>query len=275
MARKAHEISADKLSERLPVHDADDEFGRLALAFNDTLERLERSFERQRRFTADASHELRTPLAIIRSIGENALQPPSDAARHADAIGRILEEADRLTRLLDGLLTLTRAEAGQFPLRMEELDLASLCREVGECMQVLAEEKNQHMLVEAPHPVHVTADGAAIKLALLNLVSNAIRYTPAQGKIAICSCVAQDDHAVIEVRDNGPGIAPEHHVMIFERFYRVDPDRSRETGGVGLGLAIAKWAVNLNGGRIELESEVNAGSLFRIRMLLSSVSKGK
>jgi signal transduction histidine kinase len=185
-----------------------------------------------------------------------------------DTIGRILEEVDRLAHLLDGLLILTRAEAGQFPLSIEELDLASLCREVGDCMQVLAEEKNQHMDVQAPHPTHVMADGAAIKLALLNLVSNAIRYTPAQGGIAICTAAAQDGHAVIEVRDNGPGIAPEHHAMVFERFYRVDPDRSRETGGTGLGLAIAKWAIELNGGRIELESEVGNGSVFRIRMPL-------
>jgi len=265
MARMAGEISADNLSQRLPVDGHDDEFNRLATAFNATLERLEDAFARLRRFTADASHELRTPLTVIRSVGENALQHAQDATRQTAALGSILEETDRLVRLLDGLLTLTRAEAGALPLQRNLCDLTALTAGVADHLQVLAEEKQQTLVCSSTKRVEAMVDPATLQQALFNLISNAIRYTQHGGRIE-ASVDAMPDCAVIEIRDNGPGISVEHHHRVFERFYRVDADRSRETGGAGLGLAIAKWAVELNNGVIELESGYGQGSLFRVRL---------
>lgn len=264
MAHTAQKITADKLSERLPVLDVDDEFGHLAAIFNDTFGRLEASFERMRRFTADASHELRTPLTVIRSVGENALRHDQDSTRHADSIGSMLEETDRLVRLLDDLLILTRAESGKLPLQIEELDIADLALDVLNCLRVLAEEKQQDLHLHVDQPVRARGDRATIRQALINLLANAIRYTPEQGRIELRTGCMADGRWMIEVCDNGPGIAAEHHLKIFERFYRIDAGRSRETGGAGLGLAIARWAIELNGGGIELESKENCGSIFRI-----------
>lgn len=267
MARKAREISADRLSERLPIQDASDEFGHLASVFNETFERLEESFERMRRFAADASHEMRTPLAIIRSVGENAVQQSLAPEQYENAIGSILEETDRLVQLLDGLLMLTRAEAGQLPLRSENVALIELAGEVVSCLRVLAEEKCQHLRCDGGAEIYARADRTMLRQALINLVANAIRYTPEQGEISVRVDRSTAGISVIEVRDNGPGIALAHQHKIFERFYRIDQDRSRETGGAGLGLAISRWLVELNGGSIELESAESAGSTFRIKLL--------
>ncbi|MCX8038036.1 MAG: heavy metal sensor histidine kinase [Candidatus Sumerlaeia bacterium] len=263
MAAKAREITADRLAERLPVVNPADEFGRLATVFNETLGRLEDAFERLKRFTADASHELRTPLTAIRSVGEVALQEPLDVAAARDAIGSMLEEADRLSRLVDNLLVLTRADSGRVSLAVEPLDLAALLRDVADCLGVLAEEKNQTVEVEIAEPLTVEADRITLRMALINLLDNAIRYTPSGGRIRLV-VRRMGDRAAIEVADTGPGIPPEHREKVFERFYRVGLDRSSETGGAGLGLAIARWAVEINGGRIELESEEGRGSTFRI-----------
>lgn len=265
MARRAREIGAENLSERLPVHDRDDEFGQLAVAFNDTLSRLEGAFERMRRFTADASHELRTPLTVIRSVGENALQHPMDGVRQADAIGSMLEEVDRLVQLLDGLLVLTRSEAGALPLERTVTDVSALVARLTESLAVLAEEKQQVLVCAPPSGVLAKVDEATLKQAVYNLVANAIRYTPAGGAIE-ARVLAHLGAVVVEVADTGPGIAAEHQPHVFERFYRVAPDRARATGGAGLGLAIAQWAVQANGGVIELESAPGRGSVFRIRL---------
>ena len=266
MADKAREITADKLSERLPVQDPNDEFGHLATVFNETVERLDTYFERLRRFTADASHELRTPLAVIRCVGENALQQTASSAQYENAIGSMLEETDSLMRLLDGLLMLTRAEAGQLALQPEPIDLAALALDVVNCLRVLAEEKHQQLCFDGASPGYVMADRATIRQALINLLANAIRYTPEHGDIGVRLVQSSAGMQVIEIRDNGPGIAAEHQSKIFERFYRIDQDRSRETGGAGLGLAIARWMITLNSGSIALESKKNKGSIFRVTL---------
>jgi len=265
MARRAREIGAENLSERLPVYDRDDEFGQLAIAFNDTLSRLEGAFERMRRFTADASHELRTPLTVIRSVGEHALQQGGEGARQADAIGSMLEEVDRLVRLLDGLLVLTRADADALSLNRVSTDVAALVAHATDSLVVLAEEKQQTLVCANRSGVMASVDEATLKQAVYNLVSNAIRYTAVGGAIRV-GVAARAREVVIEVADTGPGIAAEHQTHVFERFYRVDPDRSRTTGGTGLGLAIAQWAVKVNGGTIELESDPGRGSVFRVRL---------
>jgi heavy metal sensor kinase len=264
MAAAARRITAESLTERLPVENPDDEFGRLAAVFNDTLSRLQDSFERLRRFTADASHELRTPLTAIRSVGEVALQGPRDPAAYRDVIGSMLEEVDRLTRLVENLLTLTRAESGRIQPRRQVVDLGELVTSVADHLRVLAEEKDQRLSVDISSTLEAECDAGILRQGLVNLLDNAIKYTPAKGSIEVRVGDTPSGDVAVEVRDTGPGIAAEHRKRIFERFYRVDAARARESGGMGLGLAIARWAVEANGGRIELESEEGKGSVFRM-----------
>lgn len=267
MAAQAKEISASSLSQRLPVANPHDELGRLATVFNATLQRLENSFAELRRFAADASHELRTPLTALRAEGEVALNSVREPEQFRQSIGAMLEEAQRLQDLVDSLLTLARAEADQRPLNRVPIELGAVTREAVESLRILADEKQQQLAVEANGELPATGDAALLRHALLNLVHNAIRYTPAGGRISV-TCSRRDREAVVEVCDNGEGIAPEHQANVFERFYRVDKTRSRSEGGAGLGLAIAKLAVERHGGRIELESAPGKGSTFRVLLPL-------
>lgn len=264
IASKAQEITAERLSERLPVDNPNDEFGRLATAFNDTLRRLQNSFDRLRRFTADASHELRTPLTALRSVGEVGLRRGLDNSVYRDVIGSMLEESDRLALLVDNLLLLTRGDSGKLSLNPELIDLGSLVEDIVDCLRVLAEEKRQTLETQAKQAVFVKADRLTLRQAVINLMDNAIKYTVEDGRICVTVRQTDEAQAIVEVSDNGPGIAPEHREKIFERFYRVEKGRSRDQGGTGLGLAIARHVIEMNGGRIELETEVNKGSTFRI-----------
>ena len=264
MAESARRITAESLSARLPVDNPRDEFGRLAGVFNATLARLDAAFEQLRRFTADASHELRSPLTGMRSVGEVALQRPLTAQGYRDVIGSMLEEVDRLARLVENLLMLTRADAGRIPLTLTIVDLRDLVTGVADSLRVLAEDKDQQLAVDVAGPLAAKCDGSVLRLAVTNLLYNAIKYTPNKGEIHVVITPTGSGDGSIEVRDTGPGIAPAHHERIFDRFYRVDDARSRDTGGTGLGLAIARWAVEANGGRLELESHEGHGSLFRI-----------
>jgi len=264
MADTARRITAEALDARLPVSNSADEFGRLAGVFNETLARLDTAFERLRRFTADASHELRTPLTAIRSVGEVALQRSLSPEAYREVIGSMLEEVDRLTRLVENLLLLTRAEAGRIPLTRAIVDLRELVAGVADGLRVLTEEKNQELTVELGGPVAVECDATVLRQGITNLLHNAIKFTPNKGVIRVAARSATNGGAVIEVEDSGPGIPTAHQERVFERFYRVDQARSRDTGGMGLGLAIARWAVEANGGRIELESVAGQGTLLRV-----------
>lgn len=263
MAARARSITADRLGERLPIENPGDELGRLGTVFNETLARLERSFESLRRFTEDAAHELRTPLTALRSVGEVGLRDARDQAACREVVGSMLEEADRLGRLVDTLLTLTRADGRQVEVNREVLDLASFAREMVGLMEVLAEEEGQTVTIEGREGVRALADPLVLRQALINVLDNAIKHSPRGGRIRVF-IDQKDAEAVVEVADQGPGIAEKHHDRLFERFYRIDKARSRESGGVGLGLSIARWAVEANGGRIELESGPGKGSTFRI-----------
>lgn len=264
MTEQAQSITADRLRARLPVENPGDELGRLATVFNEMLHRIEEAFDRLRRFIADASHELRTPLTAIRSVGEVGLRERHDGAAYREVIGSMLEEADRLTGLVDRLLFLSRADSGRTSVRRELVPLLALAREVTGHLSVLAEERAQTIDVEGEASIEARADPMLIREALINLVDNAIKYSPRGAQVRVRVFSDGREGAVLEVTDAGPGIDPEHHTRIFERFYRVDQGRSRDHGGSGLGLAIARWAVEANGGRIELESEVGRGSTFRI-----------
>jgi heavy metal sensor kinase len=266
IASKAREITAERLSERLPVDNPNDEFGRLATVFNETLARLQDSFDRLRRFTADASHELRTPLTALRSVGEVGLREQLDPAAHRDVIGSMLEEADRLASLIDNLLMLTRADSGRIILNPESVNLGELVNDVVDCLGVLAEERQQDLSAEVEQDVDALADRATLRQALINLLDNAIKYTETGGKIRLRTARTSDGRAMVEIIDNGPGITGEHCQAIFGRFYRIEPERSSETGGAGLGLAIARHMVEINGGRVELDSTRGQGSTFRIAL---------
>ncbi|HTM04037.1 MAG TPA: ATP-binding protein [Vicinamibacterales bacterium] len=258
MTDRAQHITVERLSDRLPVHNPDDEMGRLATVFNDTLARLEESFEQMRRFTADVSHELRTPLTAIRSVGEVGLRGQRDGAAYRGIIGSMLEEADRLASLVDRLLTISRAQTGQdTPLR-EDIDLESMVSDVVHHLEVLAEEKGQTLTLAASDTPHALADRVVLRQALINLVDNAIKFTPPGGRITVK--VETPGAVTIDVIDSGPGVPPEASARIFDRFYRA----TAHATGSGLGLSIARGTLERTGGRLTLESTGPAGSTFRI-----------
>ncbi len=264
MARRVHEINAERLSARLDVENQQDELGFLATTFNDTLSRLERSFEQLRRFTSDASHELRTPLTAIRSVGEVGLQKQGTVEDYREVIGSMLEESVRLTCLVDSLLTIARADAGQIKPECTMITILPFVREVVSVLDVLAEEKGQDLVVDGDDTAQVEADRAILRQVLTNLLDNAIKYSNAGGQIAVRVLRAEDETVAIEVEDNGPGIPPQHRDKVFDRFYRADEGRSRETGGNGLGLSIAKWGTEAHGGHLELLCPAGSGCVFRI-----------
>lgn len=263
MAGRARMITSESLSERLPNPNPHDELGQLAAVFNDTLHRLESSFAELKRFTTDASHELRTPLTALRTVGEVALRQADNPAAQRETIGSMLEEAQRLHDLIESLLALARMESGKVAVSLETVNLKALAGEVRDNLHVLAAEKNQTIELVGDDNIIATADRVLLPQALVNIIHNAIRYSPPDTRITIRT-LRQNGHALIEVTDQGPGIAPEYQQKIFERFYRVDKSRARAEGGHGLGLAIAKWSVERQSGRIEVVSEVGKGSLFRI-----------
>jgi heavy metal sensor kinase len=250
MARRAQEITPEKLHARLPNDNSDDELGQLARVFNGTLARLEQAFEQLRRFTSDASHELRTPLAMIRSVGEVRLQKDGTRAEYRDIIGSMLEEVNRLTSLVDNLLTISRADSGHIQLHRTAVPLMALAREAAALF-----EKAQ-----------VEGDRIVLRQAVVNILHNAVKYSPVGEVISMHVRNDGSGQVVIEIRDNGPGIPLEDQSKVFDRFYRVDKARWRESGGTGLGLSIARWAAEAHGGAITLQSAPNQGSTLRISL---------
>jgi heavy metal sensor kinase len=264
MVERTRRLSAKSLNERLPVANPHDELGQLATVFNETLQQLENSFAELRRFTADVSHELRTPLTAIRAVGEVAYRERNPAILY-DALGSILEEVQRMNQLIDRLLLLARADDDNLPVHLEAGLVRDALVEVRNALTLVAEEKQQRMKLDCPDHLLAVFDPALLRLALLNLVQNAIRYSP-PAKPIMLRAFQREDAVVITIADEGPGIAPEHHQKVFERFYRVDKARSRAEGGAGLGLAIVKWSVERMGGQVQLQSDPGRGSVFRLRL---------
>ncbi len=251
---------ADDLSRRIPVpRGAGDEVWTLVQAFNATLARLEALFQAQRRFVADVGHELRTPLTVIKG---NAQWMRRIGRLDAEALDSIEEETDRLGRLVEDLLLLARAEAGKLPLRQEPVLLDAVLADVLREMQVVARQKGITLEVKADRPVQVRGDPDRLKQVLINLVGNAVKYTPKGGKVALM-LGEENGRAVCRVSDTGPGIPPEDLPHVFERFYRADKARSRGHG-FGLGLSIAYWIVKHHGGWIEVASKVGEGTTFTV-----------
>jgi two-component system OmpR family sensor kinase len=266
MGEHARRIGATNLHERLPVINANDELGQLATTFNDLLDRLDQSFERQRRFTADASHELRTPLAILRGEAEVAMsQQGRKAEDYLESLGILHEETSRLIKIVEDLFTLTRADSGQYPLSAEDVYLEELVADCAHSARTLAREKNIELSVDASSECLVHGDQALLRRMILNLLDNAIKYTADGGHVDI-ACRVTDSGFELHVTDTGPGIAAELHSRIFERFFRADPARSRSgrEGGAGLGLSIALWIAEAHHGRLELVHSDASGSHFAV-----------
>ena len=268
LASAARRISADRLHERLPIANPHDEIGRLAAVMNDAFARLESSFDQLRRFTADASHELRTPLAVVRGIGEASVAAPRSHAEYVEAIGSMLEEVDRMTSLVDTLLRLSHGDAGAIRLTRERLDLGQLAGDVAASLGILGDERSQRLTLDLPQGTTVHADRLVLREAVTNVLDNAIKYGGAGSTIAI-RLAQRDGRATLSIADQGPGIAPEHRERIFHRFFRIDEARSRDHGGAGLGLAIAKWAVDVHGGTISVHEPAGGGAEFRIELPLA------
>jgi two-component system heavy metal sensor histidine kinase CusS len=256
--RRTREITAERLDRRLPVPNPGDELGGLAQTINEMIGRLERSFVEVRRFTADASHELRTPLTAIRTEAEVALGRPAVSPEQQYLLGSILEECERLTRLTDQLLALSREDAGVGRQAHEPVDLAGVVAGVVETMRPLAESKGLSLRLDGG-ALWVRGDEARLRQVFYNLFDNAIKYTPEGGTVEVAAG-RRGSSAVVTVRDTGIGIAAEHLPRVFDRFYRVDKARSRAEGGTGLGLSIAHSIVAAHDGHIELTSTPGNGT---------------
>ncbi len=266
ITRQAEQITSKRLHERLPLNGSGDELDHLAEVFNATLARLDLSFQQLQQFTSDASHELRTPLAAIRSIGEVGLRRDGSKGDYREMVGSMLEEATRLTNLVDELLTISRADAGAVRLNRSVFSLPQLAREAAALLEPLVEENSQEFVLPAMTPIFVEADRTVVRQAIINLLHNAIKYSPIGSKIQVRVEETQRGVVALEVQDAGPGIPPEHAERIFDRFYRLDNSRTRSAGGFGLGLAIAQWAIQSNGGNLSVASTAGQGSTFRIEL---------
>jgi heavy metal sensor kinase len=262
LTRAAQAIGADDLTRRLDPPPHRDEVGRLALTFNGMLDRLERAFRRQRQFTADAAHELRTPLTMLASQVDVLLERPRPAAEYRQALASLREDFGRLNALVSELLTLARADAGQEMLVMERLGLDTLLGDVLVAMAPLAEARGVRLTPSAGPATPVNGDQTRLTQLLINLLDNAVKYTPAGGVVTATVRQAAP-WAVLEVADTGIGIAPEHLPHLFERFYRADPARAQAAGGAGLGLAISRWIVEAHGGEIAVTSQPGRGATSR------------
>ncbi len=266
MAQRAEHITADHLDHRLPIENEADEMGHLARVFNGVLDRLQYSFDQLRRFTSDASHELRTPLTAIRSVGEVSLQKRRTPEQYQETIGSMLEEVGRLTKLVENLLTISRADSGHLQPNIGEFSIHELLYEAVGTVEVLAEERHQTIQVSSQADVVIRADRVLLRQALLNVLDNAVKYSPIRGAIIVTVDNGVSGRIIVRISDSGPGIPNEHASRIFDRFYRVDDSRTRGTGGTGLGLAIAQWAVAVQGGQIRLENSHDGGATFSIEL---------
>lgn len=263
MAAEANRISADELGRRLPVDNPADELGRLGTVFNVTLDRLQHSFDALDRFVADASHELRTPLSTLRSVGEVGLRKGRTEEEYREIIGSMLEEAQRLQRLVERLLELASAGGGQAAERTN-VDLMDTAHECADDLRVLAEQKRQTIEISGDD-CSVVTDPVLFRQALQNLIENAIKYSPEATTIRVQVRRTEGSYAV-SVMDEGPGIAVEDRTRLSERFYRPDRARGRASGGFGLGLAITKAYLRVLGGSLHHEPATPRGSVFRLEL---------
>jgi heavy metal sensor kinase len=268
IARSAEQITLHNLRERLPLTNTGDELEHLSLALNRMIVRLSEALEQNRRFLADASHELRTPLAALRGEMESVVEQTRALPELSDRAGSALEEVDRLSKIVDALFAISRLDAGEAQQEWDRFDLAAVAASTTEQMSLLAEDKGISVACNAQGHVSVEGDRSRIKQVVVNLLDNAIKYTPPGGLVNL-NVRADAGRAVLEVADTGIGISAGALPHVFERFYRVDNGRSREIGGAGLGLAIVKSICTAHGGQVEVESAEGRGSRFTVKLPLA------
>lgn len=268
LATAARQIEISSLNQRLPLRGAGDELDDLAQTFNTTFAKLENAVEHMRQFTASISHELRTPLTALRGEAEVALLQTSSLEDCRRVLASQLEEFDKLSNMINQLLTLARAEAGEITLSMGSVDLSALARSLVEQMEPVAAWKQISLKTNAAPGVTLLADRNWLERALLNLLDNAVKYTPAGGSVVL-TVEAENQYARFAVRDTGIGIPAEAVPHIFERFYRVGCSRSEQVDGAGLGLSLVKWIVDRHQGRIHVESTPGEGSCFTVWLPLA------
>jgi heavy metal sensor kinase len=274
MNSQTQRVSAENLSARLDVTNSRDELGRLATTINDLLARLENSFKEQQRFIADASHELRTPLAVLRGETEVALGKTRTIDEYQQSLSLIQDEAERLSRIVEDLFILARQPINtRAALNKERVSLNDAVRDCARAAQVLAVRKGVRLKLETDSPsIALNGDEELIRRLILNLLDNAVKYTPAGGEISL-ALGRQNGSAEIVVRDTGIGIPEAAQPRVFDRFYRVDKARARAMGGAGLGLSIAQWIVEVHGGEITLASTPGEGSSFTVVLPVASSQK--
>lgn len=269
ISRAAQRISIENLAERLPVTQTGDQLQRLSETLNAMFSRLEGSVRRITQFTADASHELRAPVSLIRTTAEVVIQRRDRTAEeYFGALEEILEESERTSQVVDSLMLLARADSGNESLECVPVDACAVVRGAAEQGEKLARNHGLEFAANLPEaPVPIQADGDALRRALLILIDNAVKYTPRDGSVNV-KLEANDGVAIVSVSDTGIGIAKPDLAHIFDRFWRADKARSREQGGAGLGLSIARWIVEMHRGSIDVESEPGEGSTFHVRVPL-------
>jgi heavy metal sensor kinase len=271
---EAKAIGADNLSRRLAVPNTGDELQRLSETLNEMIGRLDEAFQRITRFTADASHELRTPLALMRTTAELALRGDQPQQEYRESLGQILAELERTSHLVENLLLIARVDSSGAQLQLSGIDLTQTLREA--CLQAAPLFQAKHIQFDSQipqHPIAVKGDAQALRRLFLILIDNAVKYTPSGGSVNV-SAGQTNDAAVVTVIDTGIGIPSADLPHIFERFYRVDKARSREQGGAGLGLSIARWIVETHGGQINIDSQLNTGTTVRVSLDKGSTRTG-
>jgi heavy metal sensor kinase len=268
MALKAEEITQHNLSERLPVVRSGDELERLSVSLNHMISRLEDALRGSKQFVADASHELRTPLTVMRGELESLAQDKQLARETREALGSVLEEVGRLAEIVESLFALSRLDAGEAGGEWQRFDLAELAATTAEQMSLLATDKNIRVDCDSTPGVTVRGDRARLKQVIVNLLDNAIKYTPNGGHVTL-RVRREGAHALLDVTDDGIGIPAEALPHVFKRFYRVDGSRSREQGGAGLGLSIVRSICTAHGAEVEVLSTPGRGSTFRVRQPLA------
>lgn len=271
LAATAREISISQLDRRLPLRGSGDELDRLADTFNNVFAGLQRAVEQMRQFTAAISHELRTPLTALRGEAEVALLRAGSPEDYRRVLASQLEEFDKLTHMINRLLILARAEGGEIALSRQPVNLAALARSLTEQVKPVAAAKEVALAVEGEDSVEVAGDAKWLESVILNLVDNAIKFTPSGGRVEV-AVHTEDGQARLEVRDTGIGIPSEALPHVFERFYRADPSRSREVDGVGLGLSLVRWIVEEHHGTVQVESQPGRGTCFTVRLPLASAA---
>lgn len=260
IASDARGINPDRLDQRIRSSGTHDELDQLVAAFNDLLTRTERYVTQLKQFTADASHEIRTPLAALRGSTEVALSSNRSSEELRQALEDNISRFERLQKIAEDLLLLTRLDAGECILQRKSVDLRPIIQDVVDLYRPLAEERGVRLAAVMNNRLTVEADGDRIKQVVCNLVDNAIKYTPRGGRVAV-SASTREDGASITVEDTGAGISGENLSRVFDRFYRTDQARSSTNGGgTGLGLSICRSITEAHGGRITIRSDVGRGT---------------